>query len=87
MSITVSTPTQICNSQLNSSKSKQLYSFPKTARFNENHKPLCDNFYEIPSSRSRRKAGFGYGTKYDFTRGRFMTPAPNKYDIKTEIDS
>lgn len=33
MSVTISTPAQICNSQLNNSQSKQLYSFPKNPRF------------------------------------------------------
>ena len=33
-----------------------------------------------------RRAGFGYGTKYDFTAGKFKTPAPNNYAIRSEID-
>ena len=42
MSKTVSTPAQICNSQLNNSKSKSLYSFPKSSRFANQNKPICD---------------------------------------------
>ena len=35
---------------------------------------------------SLRKASFGYGTKFDFTKGVIVTPSPNKYTIKSEID-
>ena len=59
----------------------------QSREFNENHKPLCDNFYEIPTSKSKRKAAFGYGKKSDFTSGKFLTPAPSKYDLKTEIET
>lgn len=34
MSVIVSTPTQICNSPLNQSKAKFLYSFPKASKDN-----------------------------------------------------
>jgi len=40
MSITVSTPDGICNSPLNYSHAKQLYSFPRQNRFAESYKPL-----------------------------------------------
>lgn len=36
-------------------------------------------FYDIPEARSKRAAAFGYGTKYDFTKGKPKTPAPNAY--------
>ena len=52
MSITVSTPAGICNHSLNTSVSKSLYSFPKTKRFGENVKPLCDQIYNKSSSLS-----------------------------------
>ena len=43
--------------------------------------PISANvtFYDIPEARSKRAAGFGYGTKYDFTQGKAKTPAPNAY--------
>ena len=50
------------------------------------NKPLCDQFYEIPTSISKRKAGLGYGTKSDFTSGKDKTPAPNGYQINSEIE-
>ena len=87
MSITISTPNQICNNALNTSLSKSLYSFPKTERFKDEYKKnLCDQFYQTKTSLSNRKTGFGYGVKSDFTSGKFKTPAPNNYNIKTHID-
>jgi len=53
------------------SKSKSLYSFPKSDRFNNVKKPLCDNFYDLPDSKDKRKAAFGYGYKSDFTHLKF----------------
>jgi len=87
MSITLSTAQQISNSQLNTSKSKQLYSFPKSKRFNDLKKPICDQIYEIPSSISKRKAAFGYGTKSDFTKGKNTGPAPGHYEIMNQFDN
>ncbi len=77
MSIIVSTPENICHSQLNLSKSKMLYSFPKNPRFREYTKPLCDSLYNIPNMASKRKAAFGYGEKSDFTKDSSKSPAPN----------
>lgn len=56
---------------LNLSKTKQMYSFPKAERF---PRSLyigngCQAIYNIPDSKSRRGASFGYGTKSDFTKG------------------
>ena len=60
----------ICNSPLNHSKSKYMYSFGKAQRF-----PPINNsfgsvykFYNLPSVRTKRSTSIGYGTKYDFTR-------------------
>ena len=38
-------------------------------------------FYDLPNTISSRKAGFGYGNKYDFTQSAKKTPAPNAYNI------
>ena len=43
-------------------------------------------FYNLPSVKSNRSAGFGYSTKYDFTKISQKNPAPNNYSIKSEID-
>ena len=47
---------------------------------------MCDAFYEKPDSKSVRKAAFGYGKKSDFTSGRMKTPAPNGYNMKSELE-
>ena len=51
--------------QLNSSKFKQLYSFPKATRFSQNgfvsNAPYYDNKV---SSLGARAPSFGYGNKY-----------------------
>ena len=59
----------ICNSPLNHSKSKYMYSFSKAERF-----PIIKGssgfgrvFYDLPSMRANRSTSLGYGTKYDFT--------------------
>ena len=55
-------------------------------RFGNNNKPLCDAFYNIPSSITLRKTAFGYGKKSDFTSGKMKTPAPNTYEIRNEAN-
>lgn len=40
-------------------------------------------FYDLPPVTSKRKAGIGYGDKYDFTTSCKNTPAPGSYDIKS----
>ena len=71
---------------MNTSSSKALYSFPKSKRFRENLKPLCDSFYQTKETKSVRKAAFGYGDKTDFTKKNFHTPAPSSYFIKNIFD-
>ena len=67
MSIQLYTQEQIVNHVKNASPTKFLYSFPV-----ERFPPLkrsgkSDKFYTLPSVRMNCIAGFGYGTKYDFT--------------------
>lgn len=81
MSVIVSSPDQIKNSQLNTSSAKALYSFPKADRFNSIIKK-GDNlnaFYNIGNTISKRATSFGYGFKHDFTKQIDQIPAPNKY--------
>ncbi|KRX09777.1 hypothetical protein PPERSA_02649 [Pseudocohnilembus persalinus] len=87
MSLIVSTPQQIHSSPLNQSKSKQLYSFPKSERFKYVGKSVCNQFcYDLPPVIDKRKAGIGYGNKYDFTKSHSTTPAPNNYTQKSSFD-
>jgi len=39
----------------------------------------------LPTTKSKRKAAFGYGKKYDFTsyKNTGVNPPPNNYDIKS----
>ena len=45
-----------------------------------------DNFYDLPSTRQLRSAGFGYGSKFDFASLSKPTPPPNTYNIKSCFD-
>ena len=62
---------QIVNHLENHSPTKYMYSFGKAERFPPiKRRGFSDNFYDLPSQKMRRTAGFGYGTKYDFTKGK-----------------
>ena len=43
-------------------------------------------YYNIPDAKEKRTAGFGYGTKLDFTKHNTITPSPNAYSIKSTFD-
>lgn len=66
MSIPLYTSQQIHDFTINNSTSKQQYSFSKSERFPK-IKPTTDSLYSLPSTTATRKAGFGYGTRSDFT--------------------
>lgn len=88
MSVTVSTPVQICNSPLNASKAKMLYTFNKSSKEIYVQKSHCQQaFYDLPGVRENRTAGFGYGSKYDFTKSAATNPSPNTYEIKSVFES
>jgi len=87
MSLTVSTPVQICNSPLNASKAKMLYTFSKSSKEIYVKKSQCDKaFYDLPEVRATRTAGFGYGTKLDFTKSSINNPPPTAYAPKSEFE-
>jgi len=77
---------QICNSPLNHSKSKYMYSFGKAQRF-----PIINRayggsfFYNLPSMKTKRSTSIGYGTKYDFTRDA-KSKSPVFYNYKSDFD-
>jgi len=88
MSVTISNPSQICNSPINTSKAKMLWSFPKNSKEIYVKKSDCNQaFYDLPSSKSTRTAGFGYGTKMDFTKSVQNNPPPNSYEVRGDFDS
>jgi len=83
MSVTISTPAQICNSPLNASPSKMLYSFAKGNRFGPDEKQPCSQFcYDLPPLKNFRTTSLGIGKKSDFTQSSNNMPAPNAYDVK-----
>ena len=47
---------------------------------------MCDKYYDLPDTKSQRGAGFGYSSKYDFTKGIEKTPDPTKYLIKSDFE-
>lgn len=66
MSVIISDCYKISNSPINTSKTKQLYSFSKDQRFKNNIKAQyynqrCDKFYELPSTKTKIFTTFGYG--------------------------
>lgn len=84
MSVIVSTPDQILNHPINTSTAKQLFSFPKEVRFKPTAKGICaQTSYPLPSTKTKRKAAFGYGNKYDFTKAAPKNPPPNNYNIES----
>ena len=74
MSVQLYTQEQIVKHLENASPTKFMYSFARAERF----PPLkrcgkSDKFYTLPSVRMNRTAGFGFGTKYDFTKSQNLT--------------
>ena len=69
MSDELYTQEEIVNHLENCSPTKFMYSFPKSERFWKFDKSgKSDNIYNLPPMLMTRKAGIGYGKKYDFTK-------------------
>ena len=69
MSVRLYTQEEIVNHLENSSLSKYMYSFGKANRFRTiDRRGKSDDMYILPSTIMTRKAGIGYGRKYDFTK-------------------
>ena len=67
MSVRLYTQEEIVNHLENDSLSKFMYSFGKARRFREiDNRGKSDKLYILPSTIMTRKAGIGYGKKYDF---------------------
>ena len=81
----VLTPTQLCDYQINTSKSKFQYSFPKDVRFHTSNANSLDQFYNLPSVKMERQTNFGYGGRSDFTKGH-KNGADNFYNVKRDFD-
>lgn len=78
------TQEQIVNHLENCSPTKFMYSFGRAERFPAlKRRGTSDNFYDLPSVRMNRTAGFGYGHRYDFTKnknGIELTSVKRDYD-------
>ena len=58
--------------------------FLKSSKIKEfSHSSCQQAFYDLPQARMKRSAGFGYGTKFDFTKTASKTPAPDTYNIQS----
>lgn len=69
----------IRNSQLNNSKFKQLYSFPKANRFiNQNYISQAPYYDNKITSLGTRATSLGYGNKYTL-ENKEEIPPPNTY--------
>ena len=79
------TQEQIVHHVENASPTKFMYSFSKAERFPAiNRTGKSDTFYNLPSTIMRRKAGFGFGQKSDFTKARHV---PTEFiSIKRDFD-
>ena len=64
---------------INTSTSKQMYSFPQAKRFKPKLTDESQFFYNIPTCMSHRGTSFGYGTKMTFSN-RDNSPGPGAYN-------
>jgi len=78
---------RIIKSPINNSKSKHLYSFSKSIRFDEIKSQGSKTFtYELPTLKNRRSTSMGYGKKYDFVIKHINKKTPF-YDLPSDFNS
>ena len=69
-------------STVNRSKSKQMYSFGKSNRFPNVRGSLCEqNFYDLPSTKNHRSAGFGHGNRFNYKTTRTHAPSNSPFSL------
>ena len=71
---------------INTSTSKQMYSFPKSKRFNDYVKDESSFFYNIRTPFTKRSTSFGFGTKVVFSDNN-KYPGPGSYNNLPYINS
>ena len=74
----------ILRSPVNNSSAKNHWSFSRGKRFKD-PKLVSDVFYDLPDTKNKRKAGFGYGKKTDLDYGKNplnVVPSPDTYNLK-----
>lgn len=80
-------PTNILKHPANDSTAKYHWSFSKSPRFQEKKGYTSTICYDLPSSASRRKSGFGYGNRSTFFDGQNSGhPAPCQYEGSTAFE-
>lgn len=85
MSLT-SSCNQICNSPLNNSPTKMMYSFSKASRFPRYQKSFSTSaIYNLPSLKITRGTSLGYGVKFDFFKEARKNTA-GFYNLKSDFD-
>jgi hypothetical protein len=86
MSFSITPSDVIRKHPTNTSTSKEIHVFSKSKRF-VSPNPECPNaFYTCNSQLSNRKAGFGYGTRSNFTRTLTVSPPATKYSLNSFVD-
>lgn len=87
MSDLTSNVEKINKSPINRSKSKMIYSFSKSIRFEEIKSKGSKTFiYELPNVKNRRSTSLGYGKKLDFVIKHINKKAPY-YDIPSDFNA
>lgn len=77
---------RVVKSPINRSKSKHLYSFSKSIRFDDLKNQSSKTFtYELPTLKNRRSTSLGYGKKFDFIIKHINKKVPF-YDIPSEFN-
>lgn len=70
---------------INTSTSKEMYSFSTTKRFLDNIQDNSTFFYDIPTTITKRSTSFGYGSKQVFTDTN-KYPGPGTYNQLLQIN-
>ena len=70
---------------INTSSSKQMYSFPKAERFGQRKQGYDCFYYNLPSMMSKRGTSIGYGTKVDLGKKQ-SGRSDQMYNIPREFD-
>lgn len=84
----------ICNSQVNTSSSKQLFTFPKDERFKQSS-PYCSNAsYDLPSEFRNRNSNVQVPTTFGvmrpelfYCKEKLARPSPDRYSLTSEFDT
>jgi hypothetical protein len=82
----------ISRANVNTSKSKQLYSFPTTQRFSDRKQINAKHAYELKSafktfdSRKSSRTSFGASKRPDHFGNKGQKPAPTAYTLSSFVD-